>query len=306
MQLSSQVQQALNYIASIEVDDKVSSWEKGRAFYEKFIPLAGEKEMVFKIEDIAIPGESAQIKLRIYRPSEEDNLPVIAYFHGGWFNAGDLETHDTPLRRLSNLSKAVIISVDYRLAPEHPFPAGLNDGIVALKWLFENAAAINIDPNKISIGGDSAGGALVATLAGKFGAKINCQLLIYPVTDCSLKTRSWEIFKDGPLLDAQSGAQAWKWYLSNASDSLNPDAVPLLQRDFRGLPPTFIASAEYDPLRDEGIIYGEKLKKNGVHVTSLTYEGMIHGFFQMGGVIDQSATLMDDLVKFFTQHGAQR
>ncbi|MBT2560165.1 alpha/beta hydrolase fold domain-containing protein [Pedobacter sp. ISL-68] len=304
MQLSSQVQQALTYIGSIEIEGKINPWEKGREFYEKFIPLAGEKEAVFKIENIAIQGETDQIKLRIYRPSEQDNLPVIVYFHGGWFNSGDLETHDTPLRRLSNLSKAIIIAVDYRLAPEHPFPAGLNDGMIALEWLFENAAAINVDPNKVSLAGDSAGGALVAALTGKFAAKINCQLLIYPVTDCSLTTGSWEMFKDGPLLDAKSGAQAWKWYLSNANDSFNPDAVPLLQTRFCGLPPTFVATAEYDPLRDEGMMYGEKLKQNGVSVTELTYGGMIHGFFQMGGVIDQSDTLMGDMVKFFTQHSA--
>jgi acetyl esterase len=304
MQLSSQVQQALTYIGSIEVEDKINPWENAREFYEKFIPLAGEKEAVFQIEDIKIHGETDQIKLRIYRPSGQDNLPVIVYFHGGWFNSGDLETHDTPLRRLSNLSKAVIIAVDYRLAPEHPFPAGLNDGIIALEWLFENAAAINVNPDKVSIAGDSAGGALVATLTGKFATKINCQLLIYPVTDCSLETGSWKMFKDGPLLDAKSGAQAWKWYLSKAEDSFNPDAVPLLQTSFCGLPPTFIATAEYDPLRDEGIIYGKKLKQNSVNITELTYGGMIHGFFQMGGVIDQSATLTDDMVKFFTQHSA--
>lgn len=304
MQLSSQVQQALTYIGSIEVNDNINPWEKGRAFYEKFIPLAGEKEAVFKVEDIRIQGAADQIKLRIYRPSGRDNLPVIVYFHGGWFNSGDLETHDTPLRRLSNLSMAVIIAVDYRLAPEHPFPAGLNDGIIALEWLFENAAAINVNPHKVSLAGDSAGGALVATLTGKFATKINCQLLIYPVTDCSLETGSWEMFKDGPLLDAKSGAQAWRWYLSNADDCSNSDAVPLLQTSFCGLPPTFIATAEYDPLRDEGIMYGEKLKQNGVSITELTYDGMIHGFFQMGGVIDQSAALMDDMVRFYTQHSA--
>lgn len=302
MQLSSQAQQALTYIGSIEVADKTNPWEKGRQFYEKFIPLAGEKEAVFQIEDIKIQGETDQIKLRIYRPSDQDNLPVIIYFHGGWFNSGDLETHDTPLRRLSNLSKAVIIAVDYRLAPEHPFPAGLNDGIIALEWLFENAASINVDPSKVTLAGDSAGGSLVATLTGKFATKIGCQLLIYPVTDCSLETDSWKMFKDGPLLDAESGAQAWKWYLSKADDFFNPDAVPLLQTSFCGWPPTFIATAEYDPLRDEGMMYGEKLKQNGVSVTQLTYGGMIHGFFQMGGVIDQSAVLMDDMVRFYTKY----
>ncbi|RZJ88601.1 MAG: alpha/beta hydrolase [Chryseobacterium sp.] len=302
MQLSSQVQQALTYIGSIKVADKTNPWEKGRQFYEKFIPLAGEKEAVFHVEDIKIQGETDQIKLRIYRPSDQGNLPVIVYFHGGWFNSGDLETHDTPLRRLSNLSKAVIIAVDYRLAPEHPFPAGLNDGIIALKWLFENAASINVDPSKVTLAGDSAGGALVATLTGKFATKISCQLLIYPVTDCSLETDSWEMFKDGPLLDAESGAQAWKWYLSKGDGFFSPDAVPLLQTSFYGLPPTFIATAEYDPLRDEGMMYGEKLKQNGVSVTQLTYGGMIHGFFQMGAMIDQSSVLMDDMVRFYTKH----
>jgi len=304
MQLSPQVQQARTYIGPIEVEGKIHPWERGRSFYKKFISLAGEKEAVFQLKDIKIEGKTDQIKLRVYRPSGKNGLPVIVYFHGGWFNSGDLETHDSPLRRLSNLSMAVIIAVDYRLAPEHPFPAGLNDGISVLEWLFENAAAINVDPKKVILAGDSAGGALAATLTVKFATQISCQLLIYPVTDCSLDTASWEMFENGPMLDKKSGDQAWSWYLSKAEDTFNPDAVPLLQASFCGLPPTFIATAEYDPLRDDGIMYGKKLKQNGVSVTELTYVGMIHGFFQMGGVIDQSAVLMDDMVKFYATRNA--
>lgn len=298
MKLSEQTEKVLSYIQTIEVPDSLSIWEAGRSFYEKFIPLAGEKEAVFQITEKELVNKDHSVKLRIYRPTIDKESPVIIYFHGGWFNAGNLETHDTPLRQLANLSKTVIIAVDYTLAPEHPFPAGLNDCEFAVKWITENASFLDLNPNKITIAGDSAGGALAATITRKFREIVNAQLLIYPVTDNSLKTSTWKKFQDGPLLDLKGGIQAWDWYLPNSEDHNNPDAVPILADDLKNLPATFVAIADYDPLKDEGILYADKLKTYGINVNLNLYKGTTHGFFQMGGFIDDTRILMQDIAHF--------
>lgn len=298
MKLSEQVEKALTYIQNIEVPEMTNSWEAGRAFYEKFIPLAGEKERVFQINEKELLNEDHLIKLRIYRPNNDEKSPVIIYFHGGWFNAGNLETHDTPLRQLANLSQTVIIAVDYRLAPEHPFPAGLNDCVFAVKWIIENASYLNLNPNKIMIAGDSAGGALATTITRKFREMVKSQLLIYPVTDSSLKTSSWNEYQNGPLLDLKGGIQAWDWYLPNSENQNNPDAVPILADDLKNLPSTFVAVADHDPLKDEGMLYAEKLKANGIAVNLKLYKGTTHGFFQMGRFLDDTKVLIQDMVEF--------
>ncbi len=300
MILSEKVQKVLDYVQDITVPDGLPSWEVGRAFYKKFIPLAGEKIDLYKIEDYSIPNDGSKIKLRTYYPNQKSDLPVIIYFHGGWFNSGSLETHDTPLRDFSHLSQSVIISIDYRLAPEFPFPAGLDDCETAVNWVIENASLLNINLNNLIIMGDSAGGALATTITRKFRHVVKSQLLIYPVTDNSLETSSWIDFKDGPLLDLKGGKQAWDWYL-NENDYNNPDAIPLLANDLEGLPPTFIAVAEYDPLKDEAIQYAEKLKGNNIDLELKIYNGMIHGFLQMGGVIDDTKTLMENMVLFINK-----
>lgn len=298
MVLSTQFQKVLAYIENIELPTNLSPQELGRVFYEKFIPLAGEKDAVYLIEEQALPIDGHSIQLRIYRPNENNNKPVIIYFHGGWFNAGSLDTHDTPLRQLANLTQATIIAVDYRLAPEHPFPTGLNDCEFSVQWIIDNALSLHINPNKIIIAGDSAGAALSATVTRKFREKIVAQLLIYPVTDNSMKTPSWTQFQNGPLLNLEGGIQAWNWYLPNKEDQDNPDAVPLLAEDFGNLPPTFIAVAEYDPLRDEAMDYAERLGSKGVNVATKLYKGTIHGFFQMGGYVDDTRILLQDMADF--------
>lgn len=306
MNLSEQVHKVLNFIEDIQVPADLTPWETGRLFYENFIPLAGEKETVFQIEEQTISKEENPIRLRIYRANDAENLPVIIYFHGGWFNAGSLDSHDTPLRQLTNLMQVTIISVDYRLAPEHPFPSGLNDSEFAVEWIIKNAASLHINPDNISIAGDSAGGALAATITRKFRRQIKMQFLIYPVTDNSLKTDSWNEFQNGPLLDLEGGIQAWNWYLPTTENHNNPDAIPLLADDLDALPPTFIAVAEYDPLRDEAIQYAEKLKAKGVTVKLNLYRGTTHGFFQMGGFISEAKVVMEDMIDFFKTYNTTK
>lgn len=302
MKLTEGIQKALHYIQHIEVENQASAWDTGRAFYEKFTALSGPEEPVYQIEDKIIPGKEQAIKLRIYRPNDAEELPALLYFHGGWFNAGSLETHDKPLRQLSNCAQAIIISVDYRLAPENPFPAGLEDAEAAVTYILANSKALGINPERISLAGDSAGAALVATLTRKFSANIASQLLIYPVTDNSLNTTSWDMFKEGPLITLESGIQAWNWYLPNQADHNNVDAIPLLAEDLDSLPPSFIAVAQYDPLRDEALHYADKLESKGVKVERKVYLGMTHGFFHMGGFVPETATLTQDLANFIHQH----
>lgn len=298
MILSKKVEAALRFIQKIDIPAGLAPWEAGRAVYEKFVPLAGEKENLFEIKEQKILNDGHGVNLRIYYPIQQSHASAIVYFHGGWFNAGSLETHDTPLRLLSKQSGSVIISVDYRLAPEFPFPAGLTDCEAAVKWVLENASFLNIDPGKIIIMGDSAGGALAATVTRKFRNAVRAQVLIYPVTDNALKSQSWKTFKDGPLLDLEGGKQAWNWYLPEEKDWGNPDAVPLLAEDLPGLPPTFVSVAEYDPLKDEALQYVDRLRKDEVNAESKIYRGTTHGFFQMGGMVDETAMLMQDIVEF--------
>lgn len=304
--LSKQVKEALDYIQAIDVQEIENELEASRAFYEKFIPMAGEEEIVFQIENREILSFDQKINIRIYRPSEDLELPAVIYFHGGWFNAGSLETHDRPLRKLSNLSGAIVIAVDYRLAPEHPFPNGINDAYGALNWVIDNAKALGVDLNRLAIAGDSAGGALAAATTRRAIDNhlpgILCQVLVYPVTDASLKTASWKEFEDGPVLDFQGAVDAWNLYLTHDEDRKNPDASPLCANDLSGIPPSLIIIAECDPLRDEAVLYAEKLQQEGVEVRQSMYHGMVHGFFQMGGIIDEGNHAIEEAAQFLIQN----
>lgn len=288
--LSPEVDKALEFIRAINVPEMEDSILAGRKFYEGFIPMAGEPEEVFSIEEQAISSsDGSTFNIRIYRPSGQPSLPAVLYFHGGWFNAGSLETHDRPLRTLARLSRSVVISVDYRLAPEYPFPIGLNDCCTALEWVVDQAAVLGIDVANIALMGDSAGGALATVVARKatavMGINIRCQVLIYPVTDSSLSTVSWKQFADGPNLTLEGAKVAWDLYTPELANRNHPDAAPLLAADFTGLPPALIIAAEYDPLRDEAIQYAQRLQSAGAEVKLTEYAGMVHGFFQMGGII---------------------
>lgn len=286
MVLSQEVTTALAFIQSIPLHDN-----DGRKFYEGFIPMAGKPAPVHHIQDEIIND----IPIRIYRPSAQDLLPAVVYIHGGWFNAGNLATHDTPLRTLSNLSGAIVIAIDYRLAPEHPFPAGLQDCTYILHWVLHHGATYGIDTNRVAIAGDSAGGALAAAIADR----AICQALIYPVTSSLLNTPSWELFADGPNLTLAGAKIAWDQY---TTDKTNPDASPLHAIDLTTKPPTLIITAEYDPLRDEAILYGEKLQAAGVALQLSQYPGMIHGFFQMGGMIPDGNKAIAEVATFLHQY----
>jgi acetyl esterase len=281
MEILPQVQEALTYIKSVNVTHIKDKLQASRELYERLVPLAGEQEAVFSVEDKTIEFPDRKINIRMYRPDNKKALPAVVYFHGGGFFKGSIESHDRPLRQLANLSGVVVISVDYRLAPEYPFPHGLNDCIDTTEWIMNHAEELHIDSNRIAVAGDSAGGTLATAVAGKLN-NIVCQVLIYPATDSSLATPSWAAFAEGPILTLKSGIEFWEYY---TEDKIS--AAPIYNEDLSGMPDAFIIAAEYDPLVDEIIAYAKKLRDANVQVTEKIYPKMVHGFFQFGGVIDQ-------------------
>ncbi len=253
---------------------------------------AEEKEPVAKVEDRTIPGLAGEIPVRIYTPEGSGPFPVLVFFHGGGWVICNLDTHDGSCRNLAKGAGCVVVSVDYRLAPEHKFPAAVEDCYAATKWVAEHAAEINGDPGRIAIGGDSAGGNLTAVVAqlarDQGGPRLVFQLMIYPATQFGAQTTSMKENSEGYFLTKADMDWFEGHYLNSKEDRLNPLASPMLAKDLSGLPPALIITAEYDPLRDEGEQYGQKLREAGVLVTISRYDGMIHGFFGMTGIIDKA------------------
>lgn len=249
--------------------------------------MNAEGESVYKVEDWTIEGPESLLPIRIYTPSEEKPLPIIVFFHGGGFVYGDLNTHDAVCRALANASNHIVVAVDYRLAPEHPFPAAPNDCYAAAKWVYEHAEELNGDASRLSLAGDSAGGNLSAVVSlmakEKGGLEIAKQILIYPSTDIksSGKYASYEENGEGYFLTTETMGLFGRAYIQDASFRNHPYTAPMLAEDLSGLPPTMIITAEFDPLRDEGEEFGEKLQQAGVEVDVHRENGLIHGFFNL-------------------------
>jgi acetyl esterase len=245
-----------------------------------------------EISDSFIPGPAGALAIRTYRGSAEPNQPAIVYFHGGGFVIGSLSSHDGTCRRLAHGTGSTLISVDYRLAPEHKFPGAVEDAYAATCWVAENALALKIDPNRIAVAGDSAGGnlaAVVALLARDRGGPALChQLLVYPVTDMAFTSESYVTNGEGYFLTRDMMAWFGAQYLPEGQATNDPMLSPLYAPDLSGLPPATVITAEYDPLRDEGEAYARKLVEAGVPTDLVRYDGVIHGFFSMNGVIDQA------------------
>ncbi|SDJ16889.1 alpha/beta hydrolase [Salimicrobium halophilum] len=255
-----------------------------------FSPLAGEPEEVAKVEDRTIPGPEGDIPVRVYTPEGEGPFPALVFYHGGGWVIGDLESVDVPCRMIANRSECVVVSVDYRLAPEHKFPAAVDDAYAALRWVASYGKEINVDPSHVAVGGDSAGGNLAAVTSlmarDRQEFSVSYQMLIYPVTNYSFETESYKENADDYLLTKDSMQYFWNHYLLKDRDGSSAYASPLLVEDLSDLPPAFVVTAGYDPLRDEGEAYAERLRTAGVDVEYHKYDGMIHGFFWMPGVLD--------------------
>ena len=242
-------------------------------------------ESVAGVEDRLIPGRARQIPVRVYTPRGHGPFPVLVSFHGGGFNLCSIETHDEFCRALTNAADCIVVSVGYRLAPEHKFPAGADDCYATTKWVVENADAIGGDPTRVAVGGDSAGGnlaAVVTLMARDRGTPpLVYQLLIYPVTNFAFDTPSYRENAKGYFLTKDVMVWHWNQYLESEADGQNGYASPLQAEDLRGLPPALVITAEFDPLRDEGEAYAARLREAGVPVVCTRYNGMIHGFLSM-------------------------
>lgn len=261
--------------------------------------FAGKPEPVGGVRDLEIKGD-VPLRGRHYRPAEAgEPHPLLIYYHGGGFTYGDLDTHDNVCRMLCRHAGAHVLAVDYRLAPEHPFPAAVEDARAALRWAFANVAALGADPTRIGVGGDSAGGnlaAVVSQLATHDGGPAPMlQLLIYPVTDFTSEGRSKELFGEGFLLTNPE----MDWFEANylgpdREHALDPRVSPLLADDLSRLPPALIVTAAFDPLRDEGEDYASALRRAGTPVTLRRFQGVIHGFI---GAVGVSRASRDALVE---------
>jgi acetyl esterase len=251
-------------------------------------------EAVAKVEDLMIPGSGAAIPIRIYTPQGAGPFGALVYFHGGGWVVGDIELTDQPCRMLTNAAGCVTVSVGYRLAPEHKFPAGPEDCYAATRWVADNGAAIRVDPSRIAVGGTSAGGTLAAAVAlmarDRSGPQLAYQLLVYPATTSVLDTPSHREFARDNYYILSRADMEWFWghYLANASDRTNPYACPAFAPILRGLPPARVVTAEFDPLRDEGEAFAARLREEGVPVELKRYAGVTHGFFGMPSVLNAS------------------
>jgi acetyl esterase/lipase len=247
------------------------------------------------ISNASFPGPKGDVGLRIYSPlgASSGTLPGLIFFHGGGFVLGDLETHDGLCRVFANESGCRVVSVDYRLAPEHPFPAAVEDCVAATEWVAANATVLKIDASRLAVGGDSAGGnlaAVAAITAKEQGTpKLSFQLLIYPVAQLGgSDTASMRENGKGYFLEKASMDWFTKLYCPDATQRTDPRLSPLLARDLAGLPPAYVVTAGFDPLRDEGKAYADKLDAAGVPVTYVNYPGMVHGFFSFRGLVPKA------------------
>ncbi|WP_207956092.1 alpha/beta hydrolase [Rubrobacter marinus] len=223
---------------------------------------------------------------------------MVVFFHGGSFSMGDLDLYDAPCRALASGAGSLVVAVAYRLSPENPFPAGVEDAYRATEWVVEHAGELGGDPSRVAVAGDSAGGniaAVVALLARERGGPpLVFQALVYPNTDATLGSASWEAF-DGYVLTKEGMREAFGAYLSGGADPKDRRVSPLFAPDLEGLPPALVVTGEYDPLRDEGEAYAARLREAGVGVRHTRYPGMIHGFFQMAGALDAGGRVVREV-----------
>jgi acetyl esterase len=271
-----------------------------REAYGEFSALASKAEMA-AVTDRTFPGPAGEVPVRVYVPTTEPGpRPVLVYFHGGGWVIGDLESHDATVRALAAASGLTVVAVDYRLAPEHPFPAAIDDCLAAVCWVAEpsTAAELDVDPARLAVGGDSAGGNLAAVAAQQLrdtGPTLRFQVLVYPATEMHFTHPSIEENADGYFLTKAD--MAWfRGHYCAGEDWNDPRMSPLLATDeaVRGVAPALVITAEFDPLRDEGEAYAAKLQAAGVDAKATRYDSVIHGFFSMGDLVPEGKAAIDE------------
>jgi len=299
-----QVAQVLQWLREFDAPDFADlTPPQARARYDK--PWPGVKlaaEPVRRIEDRTIAGPAQGIPLRIYTPDAAASpLPLLVWLHGGGFVVGGLQSYDAICRALANVSGAIVVSVDYRLAPEHPFPAAVEDAFAALAWTAANAAALGGDAARLAVAGDSAGGnlatvcAILARDAG--GPRLTGQALLYPTTVAGMDTASIRACAEGYLLTRRTMDWFHAHYTGGRDLAADPRRSPLNAPDLRGLPPALVIVAGFDPLHDEGVAYAERLKDAGNPVDLIDFEGMVHGFVNFAGYVDAGRVAIEEMAK---------
>ena len=312
MTLNQQAQIVLDMIAKAEANGAPRTGEieahELRKIYKStrsaYTPKVPELELV---EELSIPGVKGNIPARFYRPilaTNQDKLPVLIYFHGGGWTIGDIDTHDPVCRLLADSGKFSVLNVGYRLAPENKFPAAVEDAWSAYNWVVDGQGDyLGIDTGAISVGGDSAGGnlATVVSIMAR-DAKLNliCQALIYPATSFYIESDSQREFAEGYFLTREGQKWYHSQYLGSDEDRDNWKASPIFADSLEGLAPAYILTCGFDPLRDDGLVYSEKLKKSGVEVVYRCFEGQIHGFITMGGIIDETIVAINEVASFIS------
>jgi acetyl esterase len=272
---------------------------QSREMYKLMSALDGEPVDVERVEDLTIDGLAA----RLYASSAAPSLPILVWYHGGGFTIGDLDTADRTCRKLAAGTGALVVSIDYRLSPEHPFPAAAEDCISALRWIASNGDSLGGDASRIAVGGDSAGGNLAAVVAVEARDEriaLRHQLLVYPVTDCTMSAASYEENGAGYLLTADTMDWFIGNYLGGAADPKDSRLSPLFTDTLQGVAPALVITAEFDPLRDEGKAYADRLRDAGVDVELRRFDGQVHSFFTLSTITpaaNEAMTLATERVK---------
>ena len=261
--------------------------------------LQGGPVALARVKEMKIPGPAGEIPIRVYWPEENGPLPALVFYHGGGWVIGNLDTSDSQCRMLSKKASVVVVSVDYRLAPEHPFPAAVDDSYAALVWVSRNADSLGVDASRIAVGGGSAGGNLTAAVAlmarDRGGPELAYQVMIYPATNLfDLTTPSHREFADGYGLTREHVEFFRDRYLPEVADRKSPYASPLLAESLEDLPPAIVITAGFDVLRDEGIAYAERLEAAGVPTLRAHYPSMIHGFVSMDRLFGEAEDAIDE------------
>ena len=281
--------------AGIAHPTSVEDVRKAYLFYPK---LSGTPEHVFRVEDRMIPGLGGNIPARIYTPNSTSGLPILVFFHGGGFVAGSLDTHDSPLRSVTNRCDCIVVSVAYRLAPENKYPASTEDAYAATKWVAEHSADIGGDPHRIAVGGDGSGGnlAAVVTLMARERATphLTFQLLIYPMLDATIMRPSWWTESNAPTVSRETKNEILGMYLPITGNLRDPFVSPIFAENLKNLPPALVITDEDDPMRDEGEEYADHLTQDGVVAKVSRYPKMIHGFFLMAGELDSGKKCIEE------------
>lgn len=258
------------------------------------------REEVASVRDHRIAAPGGEVLVRVFTPRAAGPLPALVYFHGGGWVTGDVDTHEGICRTLANAARCVVASVDYRCAPEATFPTAAEDAYAATRWVVDQAQALGVDPRRVAVCGDSAGGNLAAAVAlmarDRRGPALSFQVLVYPITDCDFDRPSYRENAEGYLLTLEGMRWYWDQYVPNAADRVNPYVSPMRAASVAGLPPALVITAEYDPLRDEGEAYAAKLAEAGVAVAHTRYPGMIHAFYRFTTTVDAARAAVAETV----------